>query len=258
MTEINNHSSGTFCWVDLAATNAEQAKEFYAGLFGWHAQAIPVGSGVFTMLQLGGREVASLYQLSKQQQAQGVPAHWMAYVAVVSADDTAERVRPLGGQVLVEPFDVLDLGRMALILDPTGAPFALWQAERHIGVGLANQPGTLSWTELITDDPASAGRFYTHLFGWDLQVHDGNLTFSKQGRRIAGMRQIAEAGDDLWPQWRVTFAVADCEASIDHARALGGEAITPPTDIFPFGRAALIQDSQGAVFSITELMINDE
>lgn len=250
MTEINTYSPGTFCWIDLATTDAERSKEFYAGLFGWSAYEIPVGPGVFTMLQLGGKEVASLYQLSRQQQAQGVPAHWMPYVAVPRADDMAERVRSLGGQVLVAPFDVLDLGRMALVLDPTGAPFAVWQAGRHIGTRLANRPGTLAWTELLTNDTGQAGYFYSQLFGWDIQTHAKGITFFKRGRKIAGMRPMAEERGDLWPQWLVYFAVTDCEASTEKARPLGGRIILPPASHEVIGHYAVLQDSQGARFSI--------
>jgi predicted enzyme related to lactoylglutathione lyase len=252
MTEINAYPPGTFCWIDLAATDTEGAKKFYAGLFGWRARDIPVGPGVFTMLQLGGKEIASLYQLSEQHQAQGVPAHWMSYVAVTNADETAARVNSLRGRVLVSPFDVPDLGRMALIQDPTGALLAVWQAGNHVGARLIKQPGTLTWTELITPDPAQAGQFYTQLFGWDIQTHDRDTTFSNRDQKIAGMRQMTEEWGDMWPQWRVYFAVADCDASADKARALGGEVIMSPAGIPPFGRYALIKDTQGAVFSIVK------
>ncbi len=252
MTEINAYPPGTFCWIDLATTNAEGAKKFYAGLFGWRARDIPVGPGVFTMLQLGGKEIASLYQLSEQHQAQGVPAHWMSYVAVANADETAAQVKSLGGRVLVSPFDVLDLGRMALSQDPTGAPFAVWQAGNHVGTRLPNQPGTLTWTELITPDPTQARQFYTQLFGWDIQTHDRDTTFSNRDQRIADMRQTTEAWGNTWPQWRVYFAVADCEASAVKARALGGRIIIPPTNHSVIGRFAVLQDSQGALFSIVK------
>lgn len=250
MTEINRHPPGTFCWIDLAVTNAEEAKKFYAGLFGWHAHEIPVGPGVFTMLELDGKEVASLYQLSEQQQAQGVPAHWMPYVAVTSVDGMAERVRSLGGQILVEPFDVLDLGRMALILDPTGAPLALWQAGRHIGTRLVDRLGTLAWTELITNDLAGAAQFYTQLFGWEIEAQDGELTFFNRGRKIAGMRPMTKEGGNLWPQWLVTFAVADCEVAVETIEGLGGKVVKSSTHNLAIGCTITVKDSQGATFAI--------
>ena len=177
MKPINKYPPGTFNWADLATSDASGAKAFYSSLFDWTAEDIPVGSGVFTMLYGSGKEAASLYQLSHQQRAQGIPSHWVAYVAVASADDTAILAQQLGGQVLVAPFDVLDLG---LLLDPTGMPFALWQAGRHEGSQLVGQPGMMVWNDLMTPDPLRAAAFYTQLFDWQVStVGDGSWIFSR-------------------------------------------------------------------------------
>jgi predicted enzyme related to lactoylglutathione lyase len=190
MNPINKYPPGTFNWADLATSDASGAKAFYSSLFDWTAEDIPVGSGIFTMLYGSGKEVASLYQLSHQQRAQGIPSHWMAYVAVANADDTTILARQLGGQVLVAPFDVLDLGRMALLLDPTGMPLALWQAGRHEGSQLVGQPSMMAWNNLMTPDPMRAAAFYTRLFGWQVgTVGNGSWIFSRNGRLQAGMKR---------------------------------------------------------------------
>lgn len=257
MTKTTAHPPGTFNWVDLATPDAMATKTFYAGLFRWNNREIVVGLGIFTMLHLRGQAVASLYQLSEAQRAQDVPAHWMAYVTVTDVDDTAARASALGGQVIVPAFDVLDLGRMALILDSTGVPLAVWQAGRHVGAGLINQPGGLTWTELITPDVTRAGQFYTRLFGWDIKLEDGGFTFLQEDEMVAGMKPMMIDQDNTLPQWRVYFGVADCEVSVEKARALGGEVIVPPTGRSLLGQTAVIRDDQGALFAIMQPLVGN-
>src|SRR6184192_4095337 len=135
MSTTTQHAPGTFCWPELSTTDQNGAKKFYSTLFGWTFNDTPIGPNeVYTTLQLGGRAAAALYNMRPEMRAQGIPPHWMSYVAVEDADQTAARARQLGGTIIVQPFDVMELGRMAVIQDPTGAPFALWQAKKHQGV----------------------------------------------------------------------------------------------------------------------------
>ena len=258
MTEFNQYVPGTFNWVDLATTDTEAAKKFYTGLFGWSFADLPAGeSMVYTMLYLDGKDVAGLGQLAEEQQAQGIPPHWMSYVSVTSADEVAKKVKALGGQVIMEPFDVLDSGRMAVIQDPTGAMLSLWQPRTHIGARVANVPVSLSWNELATTDTAEAGRFYSQLFDWEMQVNESGpmiyTTFINQGRMNAGMMKIPADWGNIPPHWLVYFAVAGCKQSAEKAQALGATVLVPPTDAGDVGRFAVIQDPQGAVFAIIEM-----
>lgn len=257
MTEVTKHNPGTFCWVDLSTTDAEAAKTFYTGLFGWGTHDNPMGpDAVYTMLQLEGKEVGGLYQ-QDQQKSQGGPPHWMSYVSVASADETVQKAKSQGGQVLAEPVDVFDAGRMAVLQDPTGTTFAVWQAGQHIGARLVNQPGTICWNELATKDEKVAGEFYSRLFGWVSQVQDMGPTsytiFFRGDQMAAGMIQMTEEWGDIPPHWMVYFAVEDCDSSAETVKQLGGEIKVPPTDIPGIGRFAVAQDPQGAVFSIIKL-----
>lgn len=258
MTEMSEYEPGTFCWVDLATTDAEGAKKFYSELMGWETNDVPVGEGmVYTMLHVDGKEVAALYKQDEQQQAQGIPPHWLAYVSVASADEVAEKARSLGGQVLSEPFDVYDSGRMAPIQDPTGAVFAVWQPKQHIGARLVNQPGTMTWTELATNDRETAKEFYTKLFDWDSRTDEMETTtyttFLNGERMNAGMVQMTEEWGDIPPHWMVYFAVEDTDRDVERIKELGGQILVPPTDIPEIGRFAVVQDPQGAAFSIIKL-----
>jgi hypothetical protein len=257
MTEMNAYTPGTFCWVELGTTDAKAAKKFYTGLFDWEIVDIPVGPDmIYTMLQVEGKDVAALYEQGEPERSQGVPPHWSSYVSVASADESAAKAQSLGGMVLVEPFDVMDSGRMAIVQDPTGAAVELWQPRQHIGARLVNQPNTVCWNELATNDHQKAGEFYTKLFGWQSQVQDMDgtpYTLFIDGDQKAGMMQMTEEWGNMPPHWLVYFAVADCDRSAEKAKELGGQVVVPPTDIPQMGRFAIVQDPQGVGFGIIKM-----
>jgi predicted enzyme related to lactoylglutathione lyase len=258
MSQVNEYPPGTFCWVELGTSDAAAAKKFYAELFGWSFNDQPVGPDlVYTLLQLEEKDVAALYQLNKELTEQRVPPHWLSYVSVSSADETAGKTGGLGGKVLKEPFDVFDLGRMAVLQDPTGATFAVWQPRTHPGALLVNQPGTLCWNELITADVAAAGKFYTALFGWTAesqQMGPVNYTSFMNGERPAGgMIAISKEMGEVPPYWLVYFAVADCDQTVGKTTSLGGTITAPALDVPGVGRLAVAQDPQGAFFAFIRL-----
>src|SRR5689334_6534530 len=165
MAIVDKHPPGSFCWIELATTDQSAAKAFYTSLFGWSISEFPMGPGeVYTIFKLDGRDAAAACTLRPEQRAQGVPPNWLLYISVESADDAAARAVSLGGKVLAPPFDVMDVGRMAVIQDPTGAVFAIWQPKTHTGTGIAGVPGTLCWADLSTPDAARAQQFYAGLF----------------------------------------------------------------------------------------------
>jgi predicted enzyme related to lactoylglutathione lyase len=258
MTEFKEYAPGTFSWIDLATTDAEAAKKFYTGLFGWSFVDVPAGeAGIYTMFQIDGKEVAALYQMGPEQSAQGIPPHWMSYVSVANAAESAKKAKSLGGQIVMDAYDVMDAGRMALIQDPVGAMVALWEPHTHIGAKLVNEPGTFTWNELATTDTEKSGEFYTKLFDWKTEVYEmpsgPYTTFINQDRMNAGMMKMTEEWGDAPPHWLVYFAVADCEENTAKAKSLGAQILVPPTDAGEVGRFAVIQDPQGAVLSIIKL-----
>lgn len=262
MQEVKQYPSGTFSWVDLATTDATAAKQFYGQLFGWEAHDEPAGDqGVYTMLSLEGRSVAGLYEMNEDMRAQNVPPHWLSYVSVDDLEASVEKASTHGGTILAPPFDVMESGRMALVQDPTGASFALWQARQHIGAKLVNRPGALSWNELCTRDTTQAGAFYAALFGWETQTSEmptGPYTaFVNQGRMAGGMLQMNDEWGDMPPNWTVYFGVEDCDSAVQQAQQLGGAVMVPPTDIPGVGRFAVVQDPQGAFFTVIKMEVAD-
>jgi uncharacterized protein len=259
MPEVTGHAPGSFCWIELNTSDPSAAKKFYTGLFDWEPEDMPAGPDMtYTMLKIRGLEVGAMCELQPAQKSQGVPPHWMTYIAVESADDAAKKAASLGGTVLMEPFDVMDVGRMAVLQDPQGAVFCVWQAKAHIGARLVGETGTFGWDELWTTDRKKAAEFYTGLFGWGAkESHMGEMgvytEWQNGGESIGGMMEISPEMGPIPPNWLPYFMVEDSNAIADKAAASGGKLFVPPTDIPNVGRFAVIQDPQGATFAIIKL-----
>jgi predicted enzyme related to lactoylglutathione lyase len=258
MPEFTKHDPGMFCWYELGTSDTDAAKKFYGMLFGWGAVDTPAAPGMtYTLLQLKGKDVGALYQLTDEHKKLGVPPHWLTYVSVASADESAEKATALGGKVTMGPFDVMDVGRMAVIEDPTGAVFAIWQAKSHPGARLKDETNTFCWSELATSDVDKAKEFYTQLFGWGTKSGDmGPMVYTELmngSTPIGGMLPIAAEWGNVPPHWLNYIAVEDCDGLANNAKEQGANIISPPMDIPNVGRFAVIQDPQGAVFAIIKL-----
>src|SRR6201986_4062246 len=175
MGERTQHSPGTFSWTDLNTTDQEGAKAFYSGLFGWEITDMPVGdASVYSMAAIDGNWVGAISPQPQQQRDAGVPPSWNSYITVDDADATAARAGELGANVHAPPFDVMDAGRMAVIQDPQGAFFMIWEPRKNIGAELVNAPGAFCWNELYTSDLEAAKRFYGELFGWQWEPFENS------------------------------------------------------------------------------------
>ncbi len=149
MPHVEKHSPGSFCWIELSTSNQNAAKTFYARLFGWEIFDQPVGPGEFyTLFKLENRDAAAAYTMGSDERSHGVPPHWNLYIAVENADAIVNRAGELGGKVLAGAFDVMEYGRMAVIQDPTGATFCIWQPKKTQGTGITGVDGTLCWADL--------------------------------------------------------------------------------------------------------------
>jgi predicted enzyme related to lactoylglutathione lyase len=247
---------GSFCWCDVSATDVAGCKSFYGDLFGWETQETGEGDFRYVMLRRGSLEVGGMYELRPDQREQGVPSHWLAYVLVENVDESAERAQALGGNLVMGPMDVMDVGRTALIQDPTGGVIALWQAKPHGGGGLADGPGTPCWHELTSTDAMEATAFYAALFGWKLQsfLETMDYTLFKNGEQsVGGAMQRTEEMGDAPSHWMTYFAVADCDASVKRVKELGGRLVSGPNDIPQVGRSAMVADPDGAMFTLIRL-----
>ncbi len=260
MTILTQHAQGTFCWPELASTDQNAAKKFYGELFGWTSTDVPMGpdAGSYTLFKKGGNDCAALYPLGPDMLAQGVPPNWGAYIAVNSADETAKKAKELGATVIMEPFDVMGtLGRMAVVQDPTGAVFSVWQAKDHIGAGVLDEPGAMCWTELMTGDPDKARSFYTKLVGWttqEMSADFGNYTMflREGGAKAGGLMKTPDEMAGVPPHWMTYFAVSDIQQTTALVQKLGGTVNVPPMPIPNIGSFAVYADPQGAVFAVLQ------
>ena len=270
MTEPERYIAGVPCWVDTTQPDPDAAAEFYGALFGWELeQVMPEDSPAkYYMARIRGGDVAAI---SSQMEGGPPQATWNTYVWVDSADETAEKVRAAGGQVLSEPFDVFDSGRMAVFADPEGAVISAWQPNRHRGATIVNEHGAVNFNDLHTRDLESAKAFYGQVFGWgsmEFGPGSGMWTLPAYGDRLEerdpGLRErMKDTGapegfenvvasyqplsDDAPPHWGVTFGVDDADAIAKRAEELGGQVLAPPFDA-PWVRMTVLRDPQGATF----------
>jgi uncharacterized protein len=255
MPQIDEFRIGSFCWPELSTNDQLGAKAFYSRVFAWTAVDLPIGPDqVYSMFQLEQREVAAACTLQKDQIAHGVVPHWMLYVAVENADATTAKAESLGARVLATPFDVSDAGRMAVIQDPTGAVFSIWQAKTSIGIRLTGVAGTLCWADLATPDQAAAEAFYRSLFGWEFkpgEIYSDYLHIINRDEFIGGVPP-AKTFAGAPSHWLPYFLVAKLAPALEQLKQSGGKVIVPATEIDKTGRFAVVQDPQGAFFAFFE------
>lgn len=252
MSERTSYAPGVPCWVDLGTPDIEKAADFYGGLFGWDA---PEGenaeqTGGYRQAMLRGKPVAGLMPLMQE----GQPPIWSTYVSVEDADATVARAKEAGATVLAEPMDVMELGRMAVFADPSGAVIGIWQPGSFVGAEVVKEANAVVWNELNTRDPEAAKSFYGAVFGWTFEEREfetGTYTSVKSGEdSVGGMIDITgRAPDEVPPHWLVYFAVDDVDAAVAKATETGGAVALEPFDIAEVGRIAIVKDPFGAVFA---------
>ena len=251
------HPHGTFCWMDIYLPDPERGKAFYSDLFGWDWTDVPMGdSGMsYTMFSLDGKSVAAVGQQMPGMLPDGAPPCWFSYIATDDLDKTADRAGTLGATFLMGPANVGN-GRVALLQDPAGAPFFLWQALEFGGAEVIRAPGAMAWNELYTRDLEATQSFYSALFGWEWaampippggEYHVAGLGDS----HVAGVLVMDEHWPEIPPHWMVYIQVEDADAAAARVTSLGGDVCVPVTEI-PVGRFAVVNDDQKGTFTIFE------
>jgi uncharacterized protein len=278
MTDQDRYIPGVPCWVDTTQPDPEAAIRFYGELFGWAFEDVmpPGAPGRYAIARIRGGDVAAV---GSEMEGASSPAAWNTYVWVADADETAKKVRAAGGEVLMEPDDFSDAGRMAVFADPAGAAFCVWQGKRHRGAAVVNEHASLNFNDLHTPDLDGARSFYGSVFGWEALDIGGGHMWALPGygdfleRRTPGTRErMAEMGaperfEDVVAslsgpsggapgaaaQWGVTFGVDDADAMAQRASELGGQVVVAPFDA-PWVRMTIITDPQGATFTASQFV----
>lgn len=254
MSDRSSYEPGTPCWVDVGTPDIEAAARFYGGLFGWSVEEGENAeqTGGYRQAMLRGKPVAGAMPLMQE----GQPTAWSTYISVEDADATAVAVRENGGTVLMDPMDVMDLGRMAVFADPTGAVFGIWQPGSFTGAEVVNEPGAFIWSELNTRDIDAAKAFYGAVFPWSFEDREfegtGPYTMIKVGDNTFGgvFDMTGRVPDEVPANWLVYFAVDDTDATVDQLKEGGGQVPMGPQEIAGVGTIAVTQDPWGAVFAV--------
>ena len=254
MATFETYAQGTPSYVELTTPDQAAATEFYGALFGWELEDVPMGEdGYYVTAGVGGDAVAGIS--GPMPGTDGHAAYWGVYLAVDDVDAVTAKVAAAGGSVEAGPFDVMDLGRMSVVKDPTGAFVSLWQAGTSIGTERANEPGTPIWNELITPDVAAATRFYSEVLGvtWEDEPMEGGPAYTclvVDGRQVGGV--MPPPADGIPAHWNVYFNVESVDDTIGRATGLGGTVVAPAFDVPGVGRMAVLADPQGAAFNLMQ------
>lgn len=260
MAVTKKNKPGEFVWTDLGTTRVDAAKKFYQELFGWTVRDFPMGEGAnYSMFRIRGKDVTALYPMMSAQKKMKAPPYWMPYIAVKSVDESVQKATSAGGKIISPPMDVMDQGRQAIMQDPTGATFAMWQARKHKGAQLDGPTGTVGWHDLNTAKPAAAAKFYPKVFGWKVEVQDygGNkynlLKLGKEG--IGGIWPFPFPKNKLGPGWITYFRVASCAKAVAKVKRLGGSVLMGTTLVPEMVRFAVVADPQRAAFGLLEPLL---
>ena len=257
MSTRSSYEPGTPSWVELSGTpDIDASASFYGALFGWEIPELPNSAemGGYRRAKKDGKDVAGV--MGKMEDDQ--PCVWATYVSVADAAATATKVGEAGGATIVEPMDVMDLGKMAVFSDSSGAVIGIWEPGTFAGAELVNEDGSFGWNELGTRDVAGAREFYPAVFGWSVEDQDmgpmGTYQLWKDGESTrGGMMDISgRVPDEVPNHWMVYFTVPDADAAAETAKANGGEVTFGPEDIPQVGRFAIVMDPHGAVFAVID------
>jgi hypothetical protein len=249
-TRTSPWPNGVPCWADVMATDVRASGAFYAAVLGWTVPEPEEQWGGYVTAEAGGRSVAGIGPVQ-----QGAPAAWTLYLATDDVEGLVARAPEHGGTVLGPVMDVGDVGRMAVLADPSGAAFGLWQAGTMIGAGVVNEPGSLVWEDLRSTDPEAARSFYAALFGFEYEVLEmagpdyATFRLPSEPHVLGGMGGLMDLPDGTPSSWLVYFQVADADAAVAAAEQAGGTVVAPPMDT-PFGRMACLADPDGATFMV--------
>ncbi|MEV6567834.1 VOC family protein [Streptomyces kronopolitis] len=254
MSEVTDpYQPGTPCWVDLAAPDQQAAIDFYSQVLGWTGKIGPAETGGYAVCELHGKPVAGIMAAVPMGGQPAPPTVWTTYLAAADAEAASQAVSTAGGTVLMPVMDVMALGRMGVVADPTGAVFGIWQARDFPGAGVVNEAGALIWNELNTTEPSAAGTFYQAAFGIDSSPMEGAEHYyglTVNDRPVGGMQPMsAQMPADTPSHWLAYFAVDDADATVAKVTAAGGAVLQEPFDMVA-GRMAVVSDPQGATFAV--------
>jgi len=248
--------TGQFVWYDLMTTDPDAAQDFYTKVIGWGTEAFEGGPKPYQMWTTQNGPLGGVMELPEEARASGAPPHWLAYIATDDVDATVAKAGELGGQVYMQPMDIPDVGRFAVLSDPHGAVFAAFkpagESPKHEGMP---RVGEFSWHELMTEDYGAAFDFYSELFGWEktTAMDMGEMgTYQMYGRaggnELGGM--MNRPPEMPVSCWTFYTRVDDLDGTLERVTSNGGQILNGPMEVPGGDKVAQCMDPQGAMFAV--------
>lgn len=254
MTVRKSYKPGEFCWTDIGTTDVKAAKKFYKAVFGCTITDMKMGPGAdtYSILRVKGKDVGGLYPITAADKKKKVKPSWLPYISIKNLARSMAKAKAAGAKVVDAPKEVGDAGRFAVLKDPAGAEFALWQPGTNPGADLEDAPGSVTWHDLSVKNTKAAGKFYTTTLGWKVRERK----FSEGAYYIFMLGKIQACG--MWPSpmsglppcWITHWKVADCAKAAATVKRLKGKVLMGPMAVPGMGRFAIAADPQGAAFGI--------
>lgn len=258
MAEFTSHAPSTFSWIDLGTNDTKSAIEFYSELFGWKIiETSSSGNAMdYIIFTLNNKPVAAIYELMPEQKQANLPPYWGSYIEVENIEEVLQKAEQLGAKIINKATEVSNEGKFAVVSDPEGAVFCLWQSRDYKGSAYKYQHGSLCWNELGARNPSAHEHFYNNLFGWTSKttiMGMGPYTVYSIGETAtAGMYQMSEEMKEIPPHWLVYFEIENMDKAMEFITAKGGEILMPKLFIESVGYYAIARDPQGAVFGLVQ------
>ncbi len=246
---------GRFLWFELLTEDVDKAVDFYTSVVGWGTRPWEGETSGYILWTAGDEPVGGVMKLPSEAKQSGMPPYWMGYVGANDITSTLNKVRGMGGEVLVPPQLIPDVGTFGVLKDPQGAVIAAMTPATEMPPSMEMRSGHTSWCELLTTDPDGAWRFYEALFGWektesmDMGEYGIYQMFGLGGQSMGGFfaRPEITSAPNLWLYY---FTVDDIDAALKAVNTNGGELVHGPMEVPGGDRIAQCKDSQGAWFAL--------
>ena len=247
--------SSEFVWCDLSTFDLANASAFYENVFGWTKHASDNRSvDDYTFFFSGSQASAGIFTMPQFLQEIGMPSFWMSYVQVEALADSLDLALKLGAKCEIEPTAFDSNSHYALIRDPSGAGFTLYEGPTLKGRDSLGSHGRMSWNELHVPSLEQVEAFYRSVFGWKIARDPAsNIRYtveSPTGNLIASILELDPSTKGRKNYWAVYFSVNDMDSTLREVTTNGGSVIVQPNP--NAGQYAIVMDDQGAAFCVTE------
>jgi predicted enzyme related to lactoylglutathione lyase len=254
----NRHTPGRWVWADLVTSDVAKAADFYGKVFGWTFETYGGEDDreTYTLVLADGLPIAGMVFDARAKKAETPSARWIGLVSVDDPKAVAERIAPLGGQVVYAPVMLGERGETAVFRDPEGTLFGVVKSKNGDPADYLGDVGEWAWLDLWSNDVERAAQFYRTAIGYQT-VPAGDASTARSGLHlVAGGYVRAGIMQKRDPQttsvWLPYVRVADAKRAAESARTAGGRVIYEPA---PLGAAVvgIVADPTGAPVGIVQL-----